>query len=103
MSETSLKRSGLVQDSGEELEEAVWPKLSDWFTAGMDGTGEFMKMEDGKKVLATRATGDYRQDLSGQIELESIMMTPKEAIESNFTKDLHIVLEKLHEAWRAHA
>jgi hypothetical protein len=90
----SAGRSGLTQESGEDMSDTVWPKVSEWFTAGIDGTGEFVQQGD-QKTLATRATGTYRQDLSGQIELESLMMLPKEVLSSNFTNDLKVFLEKI--------
>jgi len=101
LSQRSSKRSGLVQDSDEDYSDAsdhtVWPKVSDWFAPGVDGTGAFVAQKaDGSKVLAKRVNGTYRQDMSGQIELESIMMRPKDVRTSSFTKDLQSFLDKLY-------
>lgn len=79
--------------------QTVWPKLSEWFTAGIDGTGQFIDQRRGHHMATvSRAQGTYRQDLSGQIELESVVMRPKDVLESSFTRDVESVMDTLEMA-----
>lgn len=105
----SSKRTPLIQDresstrkngaSDTESTGLVWPKVSKWFTVGIDGTGRFINQRKGQHMsLASRSTGTYRQDLSGQLELESQLMRPKDVIKSNFTAELQSVMDRLSDA-----
>lgn len=93
----SAEQSAAMKDYGPR--KTAWPKLSDWFTAGVDGTGIFINQGKGQHFSnGNRITGTYRQDLSGQIELESVLMRPKDVLQSSFTKDLQSVIQRLYDA-----
>lgn len=76
----NYQTSNSVQGDEEGL---VWPNVSKWFSVGMDGSG------------LTNANGEWRQTLTGVIELESVVMAPKEVIAGNFSRDVHSFLSRL--------
>mmetsp|Transcript_106727 Transcript_106727/g.189002 ORF Transcript_106727/g.189002 Transcript_106727/m.189002 type:complete len:574 (+) Transcript_106727:88-1809(+) len=61
--------------------------LSNWFSVSLDGLGRFPKNLCNGSV--------FRQDLRCQIELESVVMRPQAVLDSSFTDDLTLFLEKM--------
>jgi len=82
----------------------VWPKVSEYWTAGIDGTGSFVNLRQGAHFapIGKSRGGIYRQDLGGQIELESANFRPHEVPDSPFVTDLQVTLDKLQAAKEAH-
>jgi hypothetical protein len=67
----------------------TWPKVSEYFTMGIDGTGRITKI--GENLDKKR----YRQELTGQIEIETKLFRPQQVVSSSFTQELQAVLDKL--------
>lgn len=106
--ELLLERAGIVVKGlkGDDHTAVVWPKVSEYFSVGVDGTGHFVKeqhdagIESGAEQHVVPSTrkhgGHYRQGFSSAIELESIVMSTSEAMNSDFTSDLENFLETVH-------
>lgn len=107
LAQTPSTSSSSVQDKDESYM-PLWPKVSEWFSLGIDGTGRFVDQlfpNGNSPSLAKRlgkARRSYRQDLSGQIELESILMRPSDVIHSNFIKDLESFMTVLSLVNKSH-
>jgi hypothetical protein len=89
--ELFLERGGIDLKSSQSS--TAWPKVSDYFTMGIDGIGK--KIESEQK----QERGSYRQSFGGQIELETVLMRPTDVIKSAFTQQLQSVMDKL---WAYH-
>jgi hypothetical protein len=100
--EILIQRSGITHGDSRARPQVVWPKLSKYFHAGVDGTGAFYKGPDGHRMLANRSTGDYRQSLSALIELESVVMSPAEVVGSSFLPDIQKFLQRTWAAQKKH-
>lgn len=74
---------GLFSANQIDVTGLAWPKVSKWFTVGLDGNGQH------------NPAGQWRQTLKAVVELESVLMTPKAAVRSPFTKDLATFLDQL--------
>lgn len=60
-----------------------WPRTSKLFTVGLDGSGN------------KNDKGEWRQTLSAVVELESSLMSPREAAEGHLSRDVQTFLRRL--------
>jgi len=95
--EIALERGGITRkmlkkssnasstEQGAAFQGLHWPKVSKWFKVGLDGSGFVGSLHQ------------WRQSMAAVVELESVVMSPSDAINSNFTKDITRFLERIVE------